>query len=210
MNFINRLIVVLLLAVLLVFSCISIFLVLFARGAISTALQPTLSAISAPDIGATQLLCLGVAILAFVFTVLLLYLELMPSGKMRMHLKSIQGAEVLMSADAITTQLQYALDPLPGVIRATPRVARGKGDAVDVFVDMLTTADIDIKQKTDEVMDMTRSVLEGGLGLRVGKVQIKIEQMKPPKRGLPALPKLDLPQIVSGKVDEAAQNASQS
>ena len=208
MNFINRLLVVMLLLLALVVSCGSFFVVLFTRSVIATSLNPVVTALTNPGLGATQLLCAGVAILVAVFTLLLLYIELMPSGKVRMHLKSIQGATVLMSAEAITTQLQYALDPLPGVIRAVPKVSKGSGDAVDVLVDLMTTADVDIKTKTDEVMDMTRSVLEGGLGLRVGKVQIKIEQMRPPKKGIVNTPRLDLPQLVSGKQEEATQNAS--
>ena len=111
----------------------------------------------------------------------------------------------MMSSDAITTQLEYALDPLPGVIRAQPKVFKGKGDAVDVLVDLTTTADVDVKQKTDEVMDVTRTVLEGGLGLRVGKVQIKLEQMKAPKKTTPNAPAMDLPRLVSAKQEEATR-----
>ena len=125
MNFINRLIVVMLLLGALVLSCGTFFIVLFARARIAAALQPTLTALSDPNQIYPQLFCLGVAVLAVVFSILLLYLELMPGGKMRMHIKSIQGADVQIESDAITTQLQYALDPLPGVIKATPEVRGG-------------------------------------------------------------------------------------
>lgn len=209
MNFVNRVIVVMLLLAVLLLGCGLFFLVLIAPARIGEGLQPTLTMLADRQ-QITTLICLGVALLAAVFTVPLLYLELMPSGKMRMRLKSIQGADVLMSADAITTQLQYALDPLPGVMRVQPKVFKGKNDVVDVMVDMTTTSDVDIKQKTNEVMDVARTVLEGGLGLRVGKVQIKIEQMKPPKRGAPSLPKMDLPKLISAKQEEANDNAAQS
>ncbi len=210
MNFVNRIIIVMLLLFALVGSCGAFLIVLFARPNIAATLQPTLNAISDTTQILPQLFCLGVALLAAVFAVLLLYLELMPTGKVRMRLKSIQGADVLMSSDAITSQLQYALEPLPGVIRAVPHVGRGKGETVDVLVDMTTTADVDIKAKTDEVMDITRTVLEGGLGLRVGKVQIKLEQTKPPKKPTPNLPKLDLPRLVAAKQEEAAEKAANS
>ena len=208
MNFINRLIVVMLLLFAVVASCAGFFGMLFWRSTIGNALQSPVAAIADGSQLMPQFFCLGLAILTVVFAVLLLYVELMPSGRLRMRLKSIQGADVLMSADAITTQLQYALDPLPGVISVTPKVVKGKGDAVDVLVDLTTTSDVDVKKKTDEVMDVTRSVLEGGLGLRVGKVLIKIEQMKPPKRGAPGLPKLDLPKLIQAKQEEASENAA--
>lgn len=210
MNFINRTIVVVLLFGALLAGCGLFFVLLLMPSMIGTALQPSLTILADSGQMLPRLVCLGVTLLTAVFAILLLYLELMPNGKMRMHLKSIQGADVLMSADAITTQLQYALDPLPGVIRATPKVFKGKGDTVDVMLDMTTTSDVDVKRKTDEVMDVTRTVLEGGLGLRVGKVQIKIEQMKPPKRNAPNLPKMDLPKLVAAKQEEAAENAAQS
>lgn len=192
MNLINRTLIVILLLLGIVFACVSVIVLLAAREGISTTLKPTLDAVSSPQLGLTQLFCIGVAILVFAFSLLLLYLELMPGGKTRMRLKSIQGADVMMSSDAITTQLQYALEPLPGVIRAHPKVTQGKDDAVDVTVDLMTTADINVKQKTDEVMDMTRAVLEGGLGLRVGKVQIKLDQMRAPKTSALNLPNTDL------------------
>lgn len=207
MNLINRTLIVMLLLFGVVFSCASIFIVIFARGSIGSTLTPPVAAVSSDAFGITQLFCIGIAILVFAVSILLLYLELMPSGKQRMRLKSIQGADVQMSSDAITTQLQYALDPLPGVIRALPKVSKGKGDAVDVLVELTTTSDVDVKKKTDEVMDVTRTVLEGGLGLRVGKVQIKIEQMKAPKSAAPVLPKIELPKLISGKQEEANEKA---
>lgn len=208
MNFINRTLIVMLLLFVVLFSCAAVGGVIFARPAIGATLTPALNAITAEQLGPPQFFCIGVAILALVFSLLLLYLELMPSGKLRMRLKSIQGADVLMSADAIVTQLQYALDPLPGVLRAQPKVFKGKGDGVDVMVDLVTTSDVDVKQKTNQVMDVARTVLEGGLGLRVGKVQIKLEQMKTPKKGVTDLPKMDLPRLISAKQEEANEAAA--
>ncbi|MCG3142087.1 MAG: hypothetical protein HDKAJFGB_03462 [Anaerolineae bacterium] len=208
MNLVNRIIVVLLLIAAFVFSCAGFFVMLLARNSIATTVQPTLNALTDPTQIFPLLFCLGLAVLVAVLALLLLYAELMPSGKVRMRLKSIQGADVMMSADAIVTQLQFALDPLPGVINVTPKVSKGKDDAVDVLVELATTSDISVKQKTDEVMDVTRSVLEGGLGLRVGKVQIKIDQMKAPKKGAPSLPKMDLPRLISAKQEEANDNAA--
>jgi hypothetical protein len=213
MNFINRLIVVMVLLFGLLAGCALFFVALIPNIALNlaAALQPSFAALTdTQQYTPLRLVCLGTALLFPILALVLLYLELMPSGKMRMHLKSIQGADVLMSGDAIVNQLQYALDPLPGVIRARPQVFRGKGDVVDVLLDMTTTSDVDVKKKTDEVMDVTRSVLEGGLGLRVGKVQIKLEQVKAPKRGAATPPTLNLPKLVAAKQEEANENAASS
>lgn len=210
MNLINRMIVVMLLLLGLALSCASIFAVIFFRPALIPRIETSLAAFGTDQLGIPQLFCIGLAILVFAISALLLYLELMPGGKQRMHLKSIQGADVLMSSDAITSQLQYALDPLPGVIRAQPKVYKGSGDSVDVLIDLTTTPDVDVKKKTDEVMDITRTVLEGGLGLRVGKVQIKLEQMKAPRNPAPNTSAMDLPRLVSTKQEQATENAAKS
>lgn len=202
MNLINRAFVILLLLIVLVTSCASIFVILFGRSTLSAAVQPTLTAITDSNFNLTQLLCMGIAVLVFAFSILFLYLELMPTGKMRMRLKSIQGAEVMMSADAITSQLSYALDPLPGVIRASPRVSRGKGDTLDVSVELVTTADSDVKTKTEQVTEVTRNVLEGGLGLRVGKVTIKVDQMKAPSKPKAPIVGFGLQRLASPKTDQ--------
>ncbi len=208
MNFINRMIVVLLLLAALVSACAGFLAMLFARDSVVAAAQRTLTALVDPTQIFPLLFCLGLALLVAIVSALLLYAELMPSDKVRMRLKSIQGADVLMSAEAITTQLRYALDPLPGVINVDPKVAKGKNDAVDVMVEMSTTSDVSVKQKTDQVMDVTRAVLEGGLGLRVGKVQIKLDQMKPPKKGASNLPTIDLPRLIADKQEEANKDAA--
>lgn len=182
MNFLNRLLLVLLFLALIVFSCVGIFVVLFSRNTLVGGIEPTLRALSDPNANFTQLLCIGVLILLFAAAILFLYLELMPSGRQRMKIKSIKGVDVIVSADAITTQLIYALDALPGVIRVVPHVHSGKGEAVDVMLDMTTTADVDVQAKTQQVMEATRQVLEDNLGLKVGKVQIRMDQMKLPKK----------------------------
>ncbi len=210
MNFINRMLVVMALLAAFVFACGSFFVILVAADRIAPTFQTSLTALADPQQPTLRLVCLGVLLLVVVFSVLLLYLELMPSGKMRMRLKSIQGADVVVSAEAIAAQLAYALDPLPGIIEVQPKVFLGKNNVADVMLDLTTTPDVDVRQKPNEVMDVARTVLEGGLGLRVGKVQIKIEQMKPPKKGAPNLPKLDLPKLIAAKQEEANENAAQS
>jgi hypothetical protein len=210
MNFLNRMLVVMVLLAAAIGGCLLFFVLLVFPANIGPALQPALTALADPQQLVSRLVCLGVALLVSVFAILLLYLELMPGGKVRMRLKSIQGADVLMSGDAITNQLQYALDPLPGVLRAQPKVFKGKNEVVDVMIDLTTTSDVDVRQKTNEVMDVARTVLEGGLGLRVGKIQIKLEQMKTPKRSAPTLPKMDLPRLISAKQEEANENAAKS
>ena len=97
-----------------------------------------------------------------------------------------------MSAEAVTQQLDYTLDALANVIKVRAQiVGTQKGQGVDVFIELWTTADVDVKTKTEEAAGVARQVIEDKLGLKVGRIQIKLDQMKLPssKAARQALPK---------------------
>jgi hypothetical protein len=185
MNLVNRVLVVMELLAFIIFSLIFIPMLLFARSAIQNLFQPALTALSdnSGPLNPSQVICVGILTLISAFSILLLLLELQQRGVKRLRLQSIQGADVLMSSDAITQQLEYTLDALTDVIKVRPQVYPAKGKAVDLFVELWTTANVDVQAKTQEVMGVARQVVEDRLGLKVGKVQIKLDQMKMPKKG---------------------------
>lgn len=91
--------------------------------------------------------------------------------------------EVLISSDAITQQLEYSLDALTDVIKVHAQVlSAGKDKGVDVLVELSTTADVDVKGKTEEAAGVARHVIEDKLGLKVSRVQIKLDQIKIPTK----------------------------
>ncbi len=104
-----------------------------------------------------------------------------------------------MSAEAVTQQLDYSLDALSNVVKVHAQITgTNRGQGVDVFVEMWTTPDVDVKTKTEEAAGVARQVLEDKLGLKVGKIQIKLDQMKlsTPRAAKPAATK----SLGSGKV----------
>jgi phosphatidylglycerophosphate synthase len=179
MNFINRLLIVLELLVVIVLSPILIVLLLIGRSTFQTIFAPALATLSQSAIQPSQVICVGVLVLLFAFAIILLLLEYPRSSGRRLRIQSVLGAEVLMSSDAITQQVEYSLDALTGVIKVRAQVvSAGRDKGVDVFVELWTTADADVKGKTEEAAGVARHVIEDGLGLKVGKVQIKLDQMK--------------------------------
>ncbi len=189
MNFVNRVLVVLELIVLIVLSLACIGMLIFARPAIQNLVGPTLTALSAQAPNPSQVIGVGVLTLVFAFAILLLLLEVAPRGTPRLKIQSTQGVEVLMSAEAITTQLEYSLDALTDVLKVRAQViGTNRGQGVDVFAEMWTTADVDVRAKTEEAAGVARQVIEDKLGLKVGKVQIKLDQMKAPAKRALALP----------------------
>jgi hypothetical protein len=187
MNLVNRILVVIELVAAIVLSLVFIGLLLVNRAAIQNAVAPSLAIISAQAPNSSQVICLGILVLILAFAVLLLLLELAPRGVHRLKVESVQGVEVLMSADALVQQLEYALDALSDVLKVRAQiVGTNKGKGVDVFVELWTTANADVKAKTEEAAGVARQVIEDKLGLQVGRIQIKLDQMKAPaKKGLP-------------------------
>ncbi len=187
MNLFNRILIVVELVLIILGSLGLIALLLLNRTVIQPTFDQVLALLSAQSLNAAHAVLIGVLTLIVAFAVLLLLLEFQPSSGRRLRIQSTQGIEVLMTADAITQQLEYTLDALTNVLRVRPRVsAVGKDEALDVFIEMWTTTDVDVKTKTEEAAGVARQVIEDKLGLKVGRVQIKLDQMKAPPKRSPA------------------------
>jgi len=104
----------------------------------------------------------------------LLVLELR-SGKPRtVRVISSDGARAQVLVDSIGQRLIYHLDQLADVISVSPRV-KGRGDVVDVFVEVETSPDVDIPMKSQEISHVIREVIEERMGLRLGNTDIRLK-----------------------------------
>jgi preprotein translocase subunit SecG len=119
--------------------------------------------------GALLLLCLA-----------LLWLELRRPRKKTIRVQKAAGGEAYIAIDSIAQRLAYNIDQLPDVVRVSPRVTgRSKGVDVDLLIE--TSPDIDVPMKTEEVLQVTKEVVEDRMGLKLGKVQVKIKHAPYPK-----------------------------
>lgn len=183
MNLINRLVIVLELLAVIVLSPILIVLLLVSRATLQRVIAPTFQALTADAVSPSQVVCVGVLTILFAFAILLILLEYPRSTAKRLRIQSASGVEVLISSDAITQQLEYSLDALTDVIKVHAQVlSAGKDKGVDVLVELSTTADVDVKGKTEEAAGVARHVIEDKLGLKVSRVQIKLDQIKIPTK----------------------------
>ena len=119
--------------------------------------------------GAIVLLCLFV-----------LWLELRRPRKKTIRAHKMAGGEAHIAVDSIAQRLAYNIDQLPDVVKVSPRIT-GRTRGVDVDLILETTPDIDVPMKTEEVMQVTREVVEEQMGLKLGKVQVKIKHAPYPK-----------------------------
>ncbi len=112
--------------------------------------------------------------------IVLLWLELRRPRKKAIRAQKLAGGDALIATDSIEQRLAYNIDQLPDVIRVSPRIT-GRARGVDIDLLLETSPDIDIPMKTEEVLEVTREVITERMGLKLGKVQVKIKHAPYPK-----------------------------
>ena len=119
--------------------------------------------------GALLLICL-----------ILLWLELRRPRRKTIRVQKTAGGESFITVESIAQRVSYAIDQLPDVVRVSPRItARSKTVDIDLLLE--TSPEIDVPMKTEEVLQVTKDVVEGRMGLKLGKVQVKIKHAPYPK-----------------------------
>jgi len=106
----------------------------------------------------------------------LLWLELWPHRQRGVRVRTVKGSSVELDTDSIARRLSWHLDQLADVITVFPEV-RSRGNAVDIELEVETSPDIDVQMKTDEVVDSTRDIVEEGMGLRLGKLDVRMRHL---------------------------------
>ena len=103
----------------------------------------------------------------------LLWIELWPKRRRGVRVHTSEGGSVELDTASIARRLVWHLDQLAEVIAVIPEV-RARGSAVDIQLEIETAADIDVPMKTDEVIEVTRDIIEQELGLKLGKLDVRM------------------------------------
>lgn len=119
--------------------------------------------------GAVSLLCL-----------ILLWLELRRPRRKTIRVEKLAGGEAHVTTDSIAQRLAYNIDRLPDVVKVTPHII-GRARRVDIELNLETSPEIDVPMKTEEVLQVTREVVSERMGLKLGKVQVKVKHAPFPK-----------------------------
>jgi len=109
-----------------------------------------------------------------------IWLELRQPRKRTIRTQKLAGGEAHITVDSIEQRLAYNIDQLPDVVKVAPRIT-GRTRGVDVDLVLETSPDIDVPMKTEEVIEVTREVIVERMGLKLGKVQVKIKHAPYPK-----------------------------
>lgn len=124
---------------------------------------------------AQQLTVTGVALLVLLIAFLMLILELRPtSGEKMISVRTTEGGETVMSANAVARRLKYSIDRLDDIVDVEP-VLEAKGSGVDVLLHVRTSPQIDVPMKDAEIKQVTRQVLEEQIGLEIKRLRVNID-----------------------------------
>jgi hypothetical protein len=103
----------------------------------------------------------------------LLFFEVLSGRQRGVRIHTSEGGSAELDPNSVGRRLQWHLDQLAEVITVIPAV-KSRGGAVDIRLEIETAPDIDIPMKTDEVVGVTREVIERDMGLRLGKLDVRI------------------------------------
>jgi hypothetical protein len=115
-----------------------------------------------------------------ILCMIILWLELRRPRKKTIRVQKLAGGEAHVTVESIAQRLAYNVDQLPDVIKVSPRI-EGRARGVDVDLLLETSPDIDVPMKTEEVLQVAREVMVERMGLKVGKVRVKIKHAPFPK-----------------------------
>jgi len=123
----------------------------------------------------------GLALLIDVVLIFLLYLELRRPPKHGVPVRQVKGGEAQITIDSVIGQLEYHLDPLPGVLDVKPDVIPRRG-GVQVALEVEMAADANMAANIEELSAITRRVVEEEMGLKLkGKPKLNLRTVPSPR-----------------------------
>jgi hypothetical protein len=113
----------------------------------------------------------AVATLAVLIFGFLIALEIWTDQRRGVRIRTAQGGSAELDTTSIGRRLSWRLDQLAEVISVVPNV-KSKGGSVDIKLEIETAPDVDVPMKTDEVVEVTRDIIEQDMGLKLGKLDV--------------------------------------
>ena len=176
MNIANRLLVIVQLLVAIALMPILIAILIFFRPMIVDSVDSMARGLVAgPNAVYSQAVCVGLAVFVFIVAILLLFLELHRPGGRALRVQQVSDGEVEVTSDAIMNRLEHDILQIAQVVRVKPHVMAATKGAVDLFLELETTPDVNVPQKTQEVITVARQVMEERMGLKLGKIQVQVD-----------------------------------
>jgi hypothetical protein len=114
---------------------------------------------------------IAVGVVALIIFGVLIGLEIWGGQRRGVRIRTAQGGQAELDTSSISRRLSWQLDQLAEVISVVP-IVRSKGGSVDIKLEIEAAPDIDVPMKTDEVVEVTRDLIEQDMGLKLGRLDV--------------------------------------
>jgi hypothetical protein len=184
MRIVNKIVVILILLVIMllvplvmIFPEQAEFALRYAADVVQANLQWLQGLSSTAQIAVRLLLALA-SLIVFLVCLLLIVLEFLRTRSKTVQLKDKSGE---LMVDSISGHLIYHLDLLPDVLRVRPVViSSGKKLSATIYIE--TPPDVNVPQKSAEVKETARKLIEDQLGLQTrGEIKVVVRPIAYPK-----------------------------
>lgn len=174
MNVVNRVIVSVLCVVLIVVLAVAVFVALAMPEAGIDYLAGTLSSLKESLNFVNRLIFSGVAVLVLLLVLIVLWMEIRRPPARAIEVQEITVGEARVTIESIVQRLEHNIGRLQDVVGVRPEVTERRG-GVDVKLHVQTAPEIDVPMKTEEVVQLTREVIEEQMGLKLQRVSVEIK-----------------------------------
>jgi hypothetical protein len=114
---------------------------------------------------------IAVGVIALIVFGVLIGLEIWSGQRRGVRIRTAQGGQAELDTSSISRRLSWQLDQLAEVISVVP-IVKSKGGSVDIKLEIEAAPDIDVPMKTDEVVEVTRDLIEQDMGLKLGRLDV--------------------------------------
>lgn len=122
---------------------------------------------------------IALAVLSFILCLLLLILELRPSKPGVVRVSKADKGEVLLELSSIAGRIQQTVAQIPSIVDVKPVIKR-KGPGVDVTLNITTTPEVNVPEKSAEILEAIKRLVEEEIGVKLARFQLKVKHVKSP------------------------------
>lgn len=171
MNIFNRVVLVLLLVMAIVAS--ALLLVNPVAGLL--AIEQGVAQVRSWVAGGYLALFLAIGAVLLVLAALLLFLEVRRPRRLTVRVMRSGGTSVELTTESVERGLEYHIAQVAGIRQVRP-VVTSTGKAVKVLLELETDPTAGVSAKSEELIGLTREVIEGKLGLKLAALSVNMRQ----------------------------------
>ena len=112
---------------------------------------------------------------------LLLIAELKPPTRQSVVLSEIAGGTAELTNESVAIRIKKVTETVAGVRESTPSI-QSHGKMVSITLKLVTDPDIDIPQKSEEVIQLVRNETESKMGVPIKSLRVTVKHGAPDHR----------------------------